>query len=88
METIVAGLNEPNKVLVLFDEELQQEDGRRGRDLIQEVKDRNWHKAIVPVLFSNIIPSYRDELSQRDTIISEMAGGLTVQDFFALSKKA
>lgn len=82
--SIIETLIEPNKILVLFDEELQREDGRKGHDFIHDVKSHG--KIIIPVLFSNGISTYADELTKRDLIISESNGLLDEQDFFALSK--
>ena len=82
---IVESTVSPKKVIVLFDEELQQGEQRKGHHLIQEVKDQNWLDRIVPILYSNGIASYQDELPSRK-VITESNQGLTVQDFFAMAK--
>lgn len=84
---ILEDLQTPQKIVVLFDEELNQPDNRKGHDLILEVKNKGWQGKIVPVLFTNTITTYQEELLKRSEIIETTNNLLSTQDFFALSKK-
>lgn len=84
--TILGNLSDAEKILVFFDEDLKREDGRKGRDLIREIKDMGMQNSVLSILFSNSMPAYSDEITYRNRVVKDSEGVLSRADFFALSK--
>ncbi len=74
------------KIIVLFDEEFGDTNPRKGHNLIEEIKENNWLKSVIPIIFSNKISTYAAELEWRNSLAASDESTLEKKDFFALSK--
>lgn len=74
------------KVVVLFDEELGEDFPRGGHAFIEEIVKNQW-SSFVPIIFSNGITTYSDEIPWRNNLSKRGQSTLEKRDFFALSKK-
>ncbi|RFM27141.1 hypothetical protein [Deminuibacter soli] len=88
-DAILQGLPEGERILVLFDQDLKLAGDpftvTKGEDLILEVKNRNIPDKIIATLFTHTTTDIANELTDRQ-VICENGKGLSVVDFFLLSK--
>lgn len=73
------------KVLVLFDEELKDSFPDKGHKFIEEIVEEGW-SIIVPIIFSQSISTYSEEITWRNNLVEQSSNSLKKEDFFALSK--
>jgi hypothetical protein len=88
---IIEGIEDGQRVLVLFDQDLKLAQGRfseqgiQGEDLILELKTRNIPNKVIIALFTHTITEYEEELPKRQEICDRIHA-LTAIDFFVLAK--
>lgn len=90
--TLTAKIQQGERALILFDEELKFAGGRftsdKGQDLIVEVKKMGVNDKVICTLLTHKISSAKEELKFRNELIDERADkDLGVDDFFPLAKQ-
>jgi hypothetical protein len=90
-DSLLAGIGDNKRILVLFDQDLKLGKGRftdnhiRGEDLIHELLALPNQERVIKALFTHTVPSSDLELPERRDIASRIPA-LTVEVFFVLTK--
>jgi len=89
-EELIAAIPDGERILILFDQDLKMAEGRfqggvQGEQLILETKQRNVADKVVLALFTHTVPTFSEELPERQRICARI-NALSAKDFFVLTK--